>query len=51
MPSGLVIKANTVNITNTYIFGAKPEDMRGRGLRKEYESTEIVYSSADAEKE
>ena len=50
MPSGFVIKANTVNIINITV-GAKPEDMHGRGLRKEDESTEIVDSSADAEKE
>lgn len=51
MPSGLVFNANTFNITNNFIFEVKPEDMHGRGFRKEGESTEIVDSSGDAEKE
>jgi len=47
MPPIFIIKANTVNIT----FEVKPEDIRGGGLTEKDKSTEIVDSSADAEKE
>lgn len=47
---GFVIEANTVNITNI-IIEVKPEDIHGGGLTGKGERTEIVDSSANAERE